>query len=158
MVVDMGRPVISQSSSFFRTIPRIDKRVHPHDIKVSSRFYDRSYSKNLILGLLRRIKNARFSWASIVPRFCFSLITIMALFIGLSLFLGLFFASNKSYGYSMGDAFFTLASYIVTVGGLICGFLFACHFPRCKCWTSATEREESMRGVYKLQGSEIAVP
>lgn len=157
MVVDMGRHVISQSSSFFRTIPRIDKRVHPHDNKVSPRAYNRSYSKNRILKLLRRIKNAEFSWASIVPRFCFSLITIIALFIGLSLFLGLFFASNKSYGYSMGDAF-TLAGYIVTVGGLICGFLFACHFPLCKCWTSATEREESMRGVYELQGSEITVP
>jgi len=67
---------------------------------------------------------------------------ILAGFVALSLFLGLFFVINKGYGYSMGDAF-TLASYVVAVGALVCSFLFACHFPRCRCWDggSGTQKE-----------------
>jgi hypothetical protein len=52
----------------------------------------------------------------------------------------------------MGDSF-TLAGYVVTVGALSSGFLFARHFPECKCWKNrettegVTTEEESERHV-----------
>ncbi|KAH8596822.1 hypothetical protein B0O99DRAFT_685302 [Bisporella sp. PMI_857] len=69
----------------------------------------------------------------LLPRGCFVIASILSIFVGLSLFFGLFFVIRKDYGYSMSDAF-TLASYIVAVGALICSFLLACHFPHCQCW------------------------
>lgn len=55
----------------------------------------------------------------------------MFVFIALSLILGIFFTASTKY--SMGDSF-TLAGYVIAVGGLICSFLLACHFSNCKCW------------------------
>jgi hypothetical protein len=60
---------------------------------------------------------------------------LMTGFIGLSVFLGLYFTIHKEYGYSMGDSF-TLAGYVIAVGTLISSLLFAFHYPRCDCWKS----------------------
>jgi hypothetical protein len=54
-------------------------------------------------------------------------------FVALSCFLGVYFTLNKSYGYSMGDAF-TLAGWVIAVGAFISSAILAYHHPRCKCW------------------------
>lgn len=85
----------------------------------------------------------------------------MSGFIALSLFLGLFFTYSKSFGYSMGDAF-TLAGYVVAVGALVCSFILACHYPRCRCWTvvesnpRSRERDvEETLELYELQAEAV---
>jgi hypothetical protein len=79
----------------------------------------------------------------LLPRGCFVIASILSIFVGLSLFFGLFFVIRKDYGYSMSDAF-TLASYIVAVGALICSFLLACHFPHCQCWRKSEAQWEEL--------------
>lgn len=72
-------------------------------------------------------------WTRLRPRGCFLIITVLFAFIVLSSFLGLYFTLYKEYGYSMGDSF-TLAGYVIAVGGLISSFLIVKHYPRCNCW------------------------
>jgi len=79
-------------------------------------------------------------------RVCFLIMSIMSGFIILSCFLGVYFTTRKEYGYSMGDAF-TLAGYVVAVGTLICGFMYASHFPACQCWKRKTMTPECDRPV-----------
>lgn len=88
-------------------------------------------------------------WKSRLPRGCFIIGTLLSGFIGLSLFLGLFFVTHKEYGYSMGDSF-SLAGYVIAVGALISSFLFACHFPRCRCWKGEI-REREIDGIPMLR-------
>jgi hypothetical protein len=73
----------------------------------------------------------RHNWSIYLPRPCFIIASVMFVFIALSLILGIFFTASTKY--SMGDSF-TLAGYVIAVGGLICSFLLACHFSNCKCW------------------------
>lgn len=68
-----------------------------------------------------------------LQRGCVRIISLSSIFIALSIFLGVYFTVNKDYGYSMGDAF-TLASYVIGLGTLICGALIGHHYPHCKCW------------------------
>ncbi|KAI9645195.1 hypothetical protein NHQ30_005929 [Ciborinia camelliae] len=68
-----------------------------------------------------------------MQRGCVHIISLSSTFIALSVFLGVYFTINKDYGYSMGDAF-TLASYVIGLGTLICGALIGHHYPHCKCW------------------------
>jgi hypothetical protein len=74
------------------------------------------------------------------PAGCTIIILAMGSFIALSLFLGLFLTLRKEYGFSMGDSF-TLAGYIIGVGTLVCGFMYARHLPSCKCWKARDEEE-----------------
>jgi hypothetical protein len=71
-------------------------------------------------------------------------------FVGLSCFLGVFFTVNKSYGYSMGDAF-TLAGWVLAVGAFMSSAILAYHHPRCKCWEPSNYRQLSRHGDYDLQ-------
>jgi hypothetical protein len=73
-----------------------------------------------------------------------------AAFVGLSCFLGVYFTLNKSYGYSMGDAF-TLAGYVIAVGAFISSAILAYHRPRCKCWDSSVHHQASRHDDYELQ-------
>jgi hypothetical protein len=54
---------------------------------------------------------------------------MFAIFIALSCFLGVYFTVEKSYGYSMGDAF-TLAGWVIAVGAFISTGVFAQHYPK----------------------------
>jgi len=76
------------------------------------------------------------AWISL-RRGCISLITLGSTFILLSVFLGVYFTVNKSYGYSMGDSF-TLAGYVFAIGTMIVAALMGYHYPRCKCWRRET--------------------
>ncbi|KAF8860056.1 hypothetical protein BDZ45DRAFT_672783 [Acephala macrosclerotiorum] len=53
-------------------------------------------------------------------------------FLSLSIFLGVFFTLDKSYGYSMGDAF-TLAGFVFGIDACCTPVLFAYHYPHCEC-------------------------
>jgi hypothetical protein len=68
------------------------------------------------------------------------IIAFSSTFIILSTFLGVYFTVNRGYGYSMGDAF-TLASYVIGLGGLITAALIASHYPHCDCWKKDVENE-----------------
>jgi hypothetical protein len=72
-------------------------------------------------------------------------------FVALSYFLGIYFTVNKSYGYSMGDAF-TLARYVVAVGAMVSSGALALHYPRCKCW--GREREGRVEMHHLMRESE----
>lgn len=69
----------------------------------------------------------------LLPRGCVLIISMFAVFVALSCFLGVFFTVKKEYGYSMGDSF-TLAGYVVAVGAFITAPVLVYHYPRCKCW------------------------
>ena len=75
---------------------------------------------------------------------------MFAIFIALSLFLGVYFTIEKRYGYSMGDAF-TLASWVIAVGAFISTGVFAIHYPRCKCWEPPQRDENAILNAYELQ-------
>lgn len=60
-------------------------------------------------------------------------------YVALSLFLGIFFTLRKEYGRSMGDAW-TLASYVVGVGGTCTSVMGVCHYPHCTCWSRGNEK------------------
>jgi len=51
-----------------------------------------------------------FTW----PRICVLIMLMFAIFIALSCFLGVYFTVERSYGYSMGDAF-TLSGWVIAV-------------------------------------------
>jgi hypothetical protein len=105
-------------------------------------------------GINHTISDSGFQlWKSCLPHGCFIIGTILSCFIGLSLFLGLFFVTHKEYGYSMGDSF-TLAGYVVAVGALISSFLFACHFSRCRCWIGEIRERETYNNDIQLFGSQ----
>jgi hypothetical protein len=87
-----------------------------------------------------------FAWDCHWPRGCYIVALLMTGFIGLSVFLGLFFTINKEYGYSMGDSF-TLAGYVIAVGALITSLLFALHYPRCDCWRSKRVQPRNRTGI-----------
>jgi hypothetical protein len=57
----------------------------------------------------------------------------------------------------MSDSF-TLAAYVIAVGALLCSFLFACHFPHCRCWKSDTRSRSGWNEVqiYELHATESA--
>jgi hypothetical protein len=74
----------------------------------------------------------------------------LAIFVSLSCFLGVYFTINKSYGYSIGDAF-TLAGWVVAVGAFISSAILAYHHPRCKCWESSIYSQLSRHDDHKLQ-------
>jgi hypothetical protein len=61
------------------------------------------------------------------------IIALFAVFVILSLSLGVYFTLEKEYGYSMGDSF-TLAGYVVAVGTIISAPILVYHYPHCKCW------------------------
>jgi hypothetical protein len=61
------------------------------------------------------------------------IIALFAVFVILSLSLGVYFTLEKEYGYSMGDSF-TLAGYVLAVGTIISAPILAYHYPHCKCW------------------------
>jgi hypothetical protein len=73
-------------------------------------------------------------------------------FVFLSCFLGIYFTLDKTYGYSMGDAF-TLAGWVVAVGAFISSGVLAQHYPRCTCWERSTESDEDrveLQRVFEL--------
>jgi len=72
-----------------------------------------------------------------------------AAFVALSCFLGVYFTLNKSYGYSMGDAF-TLAGWVVAVGAFISTAILAYHYPRCECWEPPEHPQRSRCGSYEM--------
>jgi hypothetical protein len=72
-----------------------------------------------------------------------------AAFVALSCFLGVYFTLNKSYGYSMGDAF-TLPGWVVAVGAFVSTAILAYHYPRCECWESPEHSQRSRRGSYEM--------
>jgi hypothetical protein len=74
---------------------------------------------------------------------------LFAIFVALSCFLGVYFTLEKSYGYSMGDAF-TLAGWVVAVGAFISSAILAYHHPRCKCWQRSSHRQHSRHDGYEL--------
>ncbi|ESZ95064.1 hypothetical protein SBOR_4519 [Sclerotinia borealis F-4128] len=74
-----------------------------------------------------------------MQRGCVRIIFISFTFIALSVFLGVYFTVSKDYGYSMGDAF-TLASYVIGLGTLVCGALIGHHYPHCRCWNKDLPR------------------
>ena len=74
---------------------------------------------------------------------------MFATFVLLSCVVGIFFTVEKSYGYSMGDAF-TLAGWVIGVGAFISTGVLAHHYynGRCKCWQhggDGDEREHELR-------------
>jgi len=70
---------------------------------------------------------------------CTLILLFLIVFLALSLFLGIFFTMNKSYGNSMGDAW-TLASYVIGVGGACASVLGICHYPHCTCWRGSKKK------------------
>lgn len=70
---------------------------------------------------------------TIRPRSCFVIIALFAVFVVLSLSLGVCFTLKKEYGYSMGDSF-TLGGYVLALGTSISAPILAYHYPHCKCW------------------------
>jgi hypothetical protein len=73
---------------------------------------------------------------------------VIATFVALASFLGVYFTLDKSYGYSMSDAF-TLAGYVLAVGAFISCPIIAYHYPRCKCWESS-EHGHSRHDGYEI--------
>ncbi|KAE8451599.1 hypothetical protein EG329_003672 [Mollisiaceae sp. DMI_Dod_QoI] len=72
-------------------------------------------------------------------RTCLLIWSFVAAVVILSVFLGLFFTLDKSYGYSMSDAF-TLSAFVIAIGALITSVLGRCHYPHCTCWGRPRER------------------
>lgn len=72
---------------------------------------------------------------------CYLLMLLFGSFIALSCCLGVFFTMKKEY--SMGDAF-TLAGYIIAIGGLISTGALAYHYPRCNCWKEEGNKEQDV--------------
>ncbi|KAE9362872.1 hypothetical protein N431DRAFT_433587 [Stipitochalara longipes BDJ] len=70
---------------------------------------------------------------------CLGILLLFAVFLALSLFLGIFFTVKKSYGNSMGDAW-TLAGYVVAVGTACTSMLGIYHCPHCTCWRVGTQK------------------
>ncbi|EPE35185.1 hypothetical protein GLAREA_10881 [Glarea lozoyensis ATCC 20868] len=82
------------------------------------------------------------------PRTCILIISMVVCFITLSCFLGIYFTVNKSYGYSMGDAF-TLAGFVVAVGAMVSSGTMALHYPRCECWGRGKEGRVEMQRLMR---------
>jgi hypothetical protein len=77
--------------------------------------------------------------------------SMSAVFVALSCFLGVFFTVKKDYGYSMGDSF-TLAGYVVAVGAFVSTAVLAYHYPRCRCWERVSRLyEHNIEVVSRLQ-------
>jgi hypothetical protein len=76
---------------------------------------------------------------------------MFAMSIALDCFLGVYFASEKSYGYSIGDALI-LAGWVITVGAFISTGIFAHYYPLCKCREPLKQDNDITVDVQELQG------
>ncbi|KAF8857462.1 hypothetical protein BDZ45DRAFT_803340 [Acephala macrosclerotiorum] len=75
-------------------------------------------------------------------RGCVLIIASFTTFVFLGCFLGVYFTTQKQFGYSMGDSF-TLAGFVITVGAFVSSAFLAYHYRHCKCW----KRYEKGKGV-----------
>ena len=103
----------------------------------------RYYERRAAIG---GIEGTRISW----PRECILIMIFFAAFVALSCFLGVYFTVEKSYGYSMSDAF-TLAGWVVAVGAFISTGVLAHHYPRCNCWEIPRYTADFLGGPQELQ-------